>query len=61
LKVAKSKGVLVVAVTQCLKGGGILGAYAVGVELEKNGVVSGGDMTTEAVVSKLAYLFGRTD
>lgn len=61
IKVAKSKGVLVVAVTQCLKGGVILGAYAVGVELEKNDVISGGDMTTEAVVSKLAYLFGRTD
>ncbi|CAN0412133.1 unnamed protein product, partial [Laminaria digitata] len=61
IKVAKSKDVLVVAVTQCLKGGVSLGAYAVGVALEKNGVISGGDMTTEAVVSKLAYLFGRTD
>ena len=49
------------AVTQCLKGGVSLGTYAVGVALEKNGVISGGDMTTEAVVSKLAYLFGRTD
>lgn len=51
---------LVVAVSQCLKGGVSLDAYAVGVTLQKNGVVSAYDMTTEATVTKLAYLFGRT-
>ncbi|CAN0034572.1 unnamed protein product, partial [Hapterophycus canaliculatus] len=61
LQIAKAKGILVVAVTQCLRGGVSLGAYAVGVALESNGVISGGDMTTEAVVTKLAYLFGLTN
>lgn len=50
-----------VAVTQCLRGGVSLSTYAVGVALERNGVLSGGDMTTEAVVTKLAYLFGLTN
>lgn len=58
---AKAKGILVVAVTQCLKGGVNLGAYAVGVALERNGVISGGDMTTEACSTKLAYLFSLTN
>ncbi|CAM9894662.1 unnamed protein product [Ectocarpus sp. 8 AP-2014] len=61
IKMAKAKGILVMAVTQCLRGGVSLGAYAVGVALEANGVVSGGDMTTEAVVTKLGYLFGLTN
>lgn len=58
---AKAKQILVLAVTQCLRGGVSLGAYAVGVALEANGVISGGDMTTEAVVTKLGYLFGLTN
>ena len=58
---AKAKGILIVAVTQCLRGGVSLSTYAVGVALERNGVLSGGDMTTEAVVTKLAYLFGLTN
>eukprot|EP00903_Cladosiphon_okamuranus_P020856 g19154.t2 len=61
VKGAKAKGILVVAVTQCLRGGVSLSTYAVGVALERNGVLSGGDMTTEAVVTKLAYLFGLTN
>ena len=52
---------MVVVVSQCLRGGVNLGTYAVGITLQENGVVSGGDMTTEAAVTKLAYLFGRTD
>eukprot|EP00927_Polykrikos_kofoidii_P005822 TRINITY_DN12317_c0_g1_i5.p1 TRINITY_DN12317_c0_g1~~TRINITY_DN12317_c0_g1_i5.p1 ORF type:complete len:399 (+),score=53.36 TRINITY_DN12317_c0_g1_i5:147-1343(+) len=52
-------GVVVVAVSQCLRGTVRLGAYAVGKELEDRGVVSAGDMTTEAACAKLAYLFSK--
>jgi L-asparaginase len=37
----------------------LLDKYEVGSALKKAGVVSGGDMTTEACATKLAYLFGR--
>ena len=33
--------------------------YSLGKDFQTNGVVSGGDMTTEACSTKLAYLFGR--
>jgi len=58
---ARQKGILVVVTTQCLTGATMLGKYAVGHALASAGVVSGGDMTLEAVSSKLAYLFGRGD
>ena len=59
LGLAKSKGIIVVAVSQCLKGGVTLSSYSMGVEMAKAGVISGGDMTTAAVSTKLAYLMGR--
>ena len=59
LRVAARNGVLVVATTQCLRGGVVLSTYEVGRQLEEVGVVAAGDMTTEAVATKLAYLPGR--
>jgi L-asparaginase len=59
LKLAREKGILVVAVSQCLKGGVSLDTYSMGVEMKNAGVVSGGDMTTAAISTKIAYLFGR--
>ena len=41
------------------QGGVFLDKYAVATALRDAGVVSGGDMTTEACATKLAYLFGR--
>jgi L-asparaginase/Glu-tRNA(Gln) amidotransferase subunit D len=55
-------GILVVATTQCLSGSVQFGQYAVGAALQQEaGVISAYDMTMEATVCKLAYLFGRND
>jgi len=56
---AISRGIFVVAASQCSKGTVSLDTYEVGRRLLDLGVVSAGDMTTEAISTKMAYLFGR--
>lgn len=56
LSEAVQRGVVVVAVSQCLRGGVRMGAYAAGRWLSEVGVVSGGDMTAEAALAKLLVL-----
>ena len=53
---ASENGTIVVVLTQCPQGTVRLGEYEAGAALVKAGAVSGGNMTTEAAVTKLNYL-----
>ncbi len=56
---ASERGVVLVDCTQCLVGEVRIGDYATGAGMARAGALSGGDMTTEAALTKLMVLFGR--
>lgn len=60
---AADKGVVAIAVSQCLHGGVDMGIYAVGTKAQKAGIISGGNMTVEYAVAVLADMLahGRTE
>ena len=52
------KGIVIVNVTQCASGSVEMNRYRAGKTLQNIGVLSGYDITTEAAVTKLMFLFG---
>lgn len=53
------KGIMIVNVSQCSGGAVEQGKYETSIHLKEIGVVSGGDITAEAALAKLMFLFGQ--
>jgi L-asparaginase len=59
LKKAIDKGIIILNVSQCSGGVVDMGKYETSRHLKKIGVISAGDMTTEASITKLMFLLGQ--
>lgn len=61
LKTGIAAGKLILNISQCNGGRVLHGKYQTSGELDKIGVISGGDLTTEAATTKMMYALGRFD
>ena len=59
LALAKERGTVVVVCSQCQRGNVSIGTYEASMHLGAEGAIGGMDMTTEAAVAKLYYLFSK--
>lgn len=59
VKEAVGRGLVIMNITQCANGEVDPYRYMSGLELAQTGVVPGHDLTSEAAITKLMYLFGR--
>lgn len=57
IRKSAENGTIITVTSQCQRGGTTLGTYATSNDLVESGAVSASDMTTEAAIAKLYYLF----